>query len=70
MTIIYMAHPGMERGEENNRNGTHFFLDTAYVLALLNPHDVYHKHVKVVSVDTALLRRAKLKQITAYVTSI
>jgi predicted nucleic acid-binding protein len=36
-----------------------FFLDTAYVLALLlNPHDDYHKHVKVVSVDTALLRRA------------
>lgn len=46
MTIIYMAHPSMERGEENNMNGTHFFLDTAYVLTLLNPHDVYHEQAK------------------------
>lgn len=41
-----MAHPSIGRGEENNMNGTRFFLDTAYVLALLNPHDIYHKQAK------------------------
>ncbi|MCZ7380511.1 MAG: PIN domain-containing protein [Candidatus Methanoperedens sp.] len=28
-----------------------FFLDTAYVLALLNPNDVYHKQAKVLLVS-------------------
>jgi hypothetical protein len=27
-------------------NDARFFLDTAYVLALLNPHDCYHKQAK------------------------
>ena len=27
-------------------NESRFFLDTAYVLALLNPHDSYHKRAK------------------------
>jgi len=26
---------------------TRFFLDTAYVLALLNPNDIYHKQARV-----------------------
>ena len=46
MTIIYMAHPSMERDKDENMNGDRFFLDTAYVLALLNPHDIYHKQAK------------------------
>ena len=44
MTIIYMAHPSVERGEDNTMN--RFFLDTAYVLALFNPHDIYHEQAK------------------------
>ncbi len=43
---LYGTHPSMKRGEDNNMNGTRFFLDTAYVLALLNPYDVYHKQAK------------------------
>ena len=39
-------HAGMERGKDKNMNGTRFFLDTAYVLALFNPHDVYHEQAK------------------------
>ncbi|KAF5428592.1 hypothetical protein C5S39_11135 [Candidatus Methanophagaceae archaeon] len=44
MTIIYMAHPSVERGADNTMN--RFFLDTAYVLALFNPHDRYHEQAK------------------------
>jgi len=29
-----------------NMNASRFFLDTAYVLALFNPHDIYHKQAK------------------------
>ncbi|NQE06427.1 tRNA(fMet)-specific endonuclease VapC [ANME-1 cluster archaeon GoMg1] len=39
-------HAGMERDKNKNMNGTRFFLDTAYVLALLNPNDVYHEQAK------------------------
>ncbi|MFQ6062323.1 MAG: hypothetical protein ACE5J9_04005, partial [Methanosarcinales archaeon] len=46
MTIIYMAYPSMERGKDNNMNANCLFLDTAYVLALLNPKDAHHEQAK------------------------
>ena len=54
MTITYMASPS-EKKDVGNMNASWFFLDTAYVLALLN---YVTPNVKVVSVDSALLRRA------------
>lgn len=45
MTITYTASPS-EKKDIGNMNASRFFLDTAYVLALLNPHDIYHKQAK------------------------
>ena len=36
-----------EKKDVGNMNVSRFFLDTAYVLALLNPNDIYHKQAKV-----------------------
>ncbi len=35
-----------EKKAEDDMNTSRFFLDTAYVLALLNPKDIYHKQAK------------------------
>ena len=42
-------------------NVSRFFLDTAYVLALLNPNDIYHKQAKVL---LPLIRNAQEVWIT------
>lgn len=39
-----MVHPN--GGRDRDLNQARFFIDTAYVLALLNPRDAYHKKAK------------------------
>lgn len=50
-----------EKKDVGNMNVSRFFLDTAYVLALLNPNDIYHKQAKVL---LPLIRNAQEVWIT------
>ena len=45
MTTIYTVSQSEKKA--HSMKADRFFLDTAYVLALLNPNDIYHKQAKV-----------------------